>query len=138
MYVGGSTTANEVHTGNFNLSADAGSIVVSGVIDASDVAATDAAGNAIYVGGSISLQAGGDVILTPTAVLNASGQNFNNAGKGGSVTLVSGPTGLIPMGRTPPITVRTLISGAIPHPRRRSICPLPIFPSSSIPAARVR
>ncbi len=90
VYVDGNTAANEVHTGNFNLSADAGSIIVSGIIDASDVAATDAAGNAISIGGSINLQAGGNVILTPTAVLNASGQNFNNAGKGGSVTLVSG------------------------------------------------
>ena len=90
IYVDGGTAANEVKAGSFNLSADAGSIIVMGTIDASNLAATDAAGNPILVGGAIDLEAGANVILTSTAVLDVSGQNFSNAGKGGSVTLGSG------------------------------------------------
>jgi filamentous hemagglutinin len=79
-----------VRASSFDLSADTGSIEVTGTIDASNVATTDAAGNLIYVGGSIELDAGANVILAPTSVLNASGINFSDAGKGGSITLVSG------------------------------------------------
>ncbi|HEY0256760.1 MAG TPA: filamentous hemagglutinin family protein [Candidatus Methylacidiphilales bacterium] len=90
VYFDGGSAANEVHTGSFNLSADTGSIIVTGTIDASDVAATDATGKPISVGGVINLSAGGNVILARTAVLNVSGATFSNAGKGGAVTLLSG------------------------------------------------
>jgi len=90
------TVDGTVTAASYNLSVDQGSITVNGTINADSllnapgVATTDASGNAIYVGGSISLEAGGNLTLSSTAVLNASAQNFSNAGKGGSVTLVSG------------------------------------------------
>lgn len=90
VYLDGSTVSNDVHAGSYNLSVDQGWIIVSGLIDSHNVAATDSNGNPIEVGGSINLTAGQNIVLTPTAVLNASGQNFNNAGQGGSVSLTSG------------------------------------------------
>ena len=66
--------AAKAHT--FNLSADQGTITVSSLIDASG-----------STGGSISLAANGDVVLLAGANLNVRGTNFNNAGKGGEVTL---------------------------------------------------
>ena len=91
VVVNGSVTAATYH-----LSVDQGSITVNGMINADSalnapgVATTDASGKLIYVGGSINLEAGDNITLASTAVLNASGQNFSNAGKGGSVTLTSG------------------------------------------------
>jgi filamentous hemagglutinin len=79
-----------VRAGIFNLSADQGSITVTGTIDASNVAASDSTGKAILVGGSIDLDANGSVTLASGSVLTVAGQNFNNAGKGGSVTLAAG------------------------------------------------
>lgn len=74
VVVSGSTTAR-----NFVLSADAGSITVSGTIDASGT-----------TGGNIDLKASGSVTLNAGAILNATAQTFSNAGKGGSVYLEAG------------------------------------------------
>lgn len=63
----------------FRLSADGGSVLVTGLIDASG-----------KQGGEISLAAHGDMILGSGAVLDASGENFSNAGKGGLVQLEAG------------------------------------------------
>ena len=63
----------------YNLTADAGSITVSGKINAS--------GNH---GGAISLVASGDVILASGSVLTVVAQDFDSAGKGGSVFLGAG------------------------------------------------
>ncbi len=75
---------------SYGLSADQGSILVTGTIDASNVADTDAAGNPILTGGSIDLEAAGSVTLAAGSRLTAAGQNFDNAGKGGSITLAAG------------------------------------------------
>lgn len=90
VYIDGNTEATQVNAGVFNLSTDTGSIIVTGTINASNVAATDSAGNSILVGGTIDLEATGSVVLTSTGVLDASGQNFSNAGKGGAITLAAG------------------------------------------------
>ncbi len=87
---GSVTVDGTVTAGSYTLSLDAGSITVNGTINASDVAATDSLGNAILVGGTIELDAAGSVTLAPRAVLNAAGQNFSNAGEGGSVSLEAG------------------------------------------------
>jgi hypothetical protein len=64
---------------DFNLSADQGSIDVTGTIDASGP-----------TGGNIDLAASGSVTVGAGAVLNAQGENFDSAGKGGAVTLSAG------------------------------------------------
>ena len=84
------TLSNTVTADAFNVSADTGSITISGVINASDVASTDASGNPISIGGSISLQAAGSVTLLSGAVLNVAAQNYSDSGKGGSVDLEAG------------------------------------------------
>ena len=63
---------------SFNLSADQGSITVTaqGLIDASGL-----------TGGSIALSANAALTLQAGSKLSVAGQNFNSAGKGGSVTL---------------------------------------------------
>lgn len=63
----------------FIASADSGSILVSGIVDASG-----------QTGGIIALRASGDVVLLSGSVLDASAQDFNNAGKGGKVALEAG------------------------------------------------
>ena len=68
-----------IQTQNLRLSLDAGSITVASVIDASG-----------DNGGTIDLKASGSVTLQSGAVLNASGQTFSNAGKGGAVYLEAG------------------------------------------------
>jgi len=62
--------------GSFSLSADQGSITVSGKIDASGL-----------TGGKIDLIAGGDLTLLPGSELSVAATEFSNAGKGGSVVL---------------------------------------------------
>ncbi len=64
---------------SFNLSADQGSITVSGTIDASGA-----------TGGVIGLEASGGVTLASGALLTVAAQNFNAAGRGGAVTLEAG------------------------------------------------
>jgi hypothetical protein len=62
----------------FNLSADQGVITVTknGVIDASG-----------DTGGAIALAASGSITLQPGARLTVAGKNFNDAGKGGTISL---------------------------------------------------
>ncbi|QIF05757.1 filamentous haemagglutinin family protein [Roseimicrobium sp. ORNL1] len=86
---------------NFVLSADSGSIVVTGTVDASGV-----------TGGSIALRAYQSVILESGSLLDASAQTFSNAGKGGAVYLEAGSqkNGVIAGGTTAPtgwVDIRT-------------------------------
>ena len=73
----------------FSLVADQGSIDVTpnGVINASGVAAN---GDGVLTGGAISLIASGSVILEPNSGLSVRADNFDSAGKGGSVFLSAG------------------------------------------------
>jgi hypothetical protein len=73
------TVSGVVKARTFELSADAGSIDVTGMIDASGV-----------TGGTIELMAAGSVTLEPGAELTVAAQNFNAAGQGGAVTLEAG------------------------------------------------
>jgi filamentous hemagglutinin len=79
-----------VQAANYNLSVDQGSITVNGTINASNVAALDPNNKPILIGGTIDLTASGSIMLSPGSVLTVAGQNFDNAGKGGSVTLTAG------------------------------------------------
>lgn len=72
--VDGTTTARQ-----FRLSADQGSITVTGTIDASG-----------KTGGSIALASRGDLTLANGSRLTVAGQTFDSAGKGGSISLESG------------------------------------------------
>ena len=65
-----------VKSHTFDLSADQGGITVTGTVDASG-----------RRGGSIALAANAGVTLNSTALLDASGQTFDAAGKGGAVRL---------------------------------------------------
>lgn len=73
------TVAGEIHVRNFSLATDAGSILVTGLIDASG-----------ETGGNISLVAQGSLTLAPTAILTVAAEHFSNAGKGGQITLEAG------------------------------------------------
>jgi filamentous hemagglutinin family protein len=64
---------------DFALSADHGSIRVTGTIDASGA-----------TGGTVALAASGSVVLADGALIDASGKKFSNAGKGGAITLEAG------------------------------------------------
>jgi filamentous hemagglutinin family protein len=87
---------------NFNLSADAGSITVTGEINASDVLTANALGQVVSTGGAITLQAAGSVTLADNSILTvAAGDvtgaggvtipgSYTNAGRGGSVSLEAG------------------------------------------------
>lgn len=66
-------------TGEYRLSADAGDITVTGRIDASG-----------KTGGKVDLRAAGDLKVVTGAVIDASGEIFSTAGKGGSVALEAG------------------------------------------------
>jgi len=83
-----------VKSHNFSLVADHGSVDVTSVIDASGITTYDDNGNAIKpqytTGGSISLQASDSLILEPNSFLNVHADNFDHAGKGGSVFLSAG------------------------------------------------
>jgi filamentous hemagglutinin family protein len=71
--------SEQVRASEFVLSADQGSISVTGSIDASGP-----------VGGHISLSASGDLIVASGAKLSVAGRKFNSAGKGGSMLLEAG------------------------------------------------
>ncbi len=71
---GGTNVAN-----TFNVSADSGSIRVTGTIDVSG-----------ETGGNIALVASHDVVLEPTAVLDARGKLFRASGGGGEIRLEAG------------------------------------------------
>ena len=74
VLLGGTTTVRD-----FNLSADDGSITVSGTIDASG-----------QTGGSIGLAAARNLVLGETAVLTVAGREFSSAGRGGRIALEAG------------------------------------------------
>ena len=83
-------SVTDAKAGYYTLSADQGSITILGTINASDVPGTDSLGNTIQTGGSINLIAGQSVVISSGATLNVSGQNYDTAGKGGSITLEAG------------------------------------------------
>ena len=66
-------------TQTFNLSSDQGAITVAGTIDASGL-----------TGGTINLEACGSITLQNNSLLTVAAKNFNDAGKGGAVTLEAG------------------------------------------------
>jgi filamentous hemagglutinin len=74
LEIGGTAVARD-----YRAYADAGSITVTGTIDASGL-----------TGGSIDLQAHRNLVVAAGALLDASAQRFNAAGKGGSVYLGAG------------------------------------------------
>jgi filamentous hemagglutinin len=67
----------------FSLAADNGSISVTGTINASG-----------HTGGTISLAARSNLILTPGSLLDVSAATFDSAGKGGRISLESGTPSL--------------------------------------------
>ncbi|MCB1232786.1 MAG: filamentous hemagglutinin N-terminal domain-containing protein, partial [Verrucomicrobiae bacterium] len=74
LTIGGTATAR-----TYRVAADAGSIAVTGTIDASG-----------RTGGEIDLMAAGDLTVQSGSTLDASGQQFSSAGKGGAITLEAG------------------------------------------------
>ncbi len=84
--LGGTNVAN-----TFNVSADSGSIRVTGTIDASGA-----------TGGNIALVASRDVVLETTAVLTARGKLFRASGGGGEIRLEAGAS----VNGTPDLTAR--------------------------------
>lgn len=87
----------EVRAHDYSLSADHGSISVTGTINASGlIGATrsDPLGGTMDkadpTGGKIDLSASGSVALAPTAWLSAAGFAYNNAGQGGAISLSAG------------------------------------------------
>jgi len=70
---------HQIHSHEFSLAADNGSILVTGGIDAS--------GN---TGGSIALAAHGNLTIASGANLTVAATHFNSAGKGGSILLEAG------------------------------------------------
>ncbi len=73
------------------LAADQGKITVTGTMDASGLSLLDPKKPATDpTGGKIDLTASGSVVLSPTAGLNATGFAYNNAGKGGAISLSAG------------------------------------------------
>ncbi len=76
---GSVTIDGTVKAANYILSVDQGSITVNGTIDASG-----------QTGGTIQLISNGNLTLSGGSLLTVAGQIFNNAGKGGSISLESG------------------------------------------------
>ena len=73
----GDVLVASTHTArSYNLSADTGNITITGTIDSSG-----------QNGGRIGLFAGNRLTLAPGALLTVAGQNFDAAGKGGSIAL---------------------------------------------------
>jgi filamentous hemagglutinin family protein len=82
---------------DFTLSADQGSITVMGTLDASGLdgsTQSNPLGGTINAadptGGSIDLSAAGNLVLAPGSWLTAAGYAYNNAGKGGAISLSAG------------------------------------------------
>ena len=82
---GGDVTVSDVKAHAYTLSADTGSITVTGTIDASG-----------KTGGSINLFAGQSVVIEGGAMMTVHGETFDAAGKGGSIDLEAG-NGLSPV-----------------------------------------
>jgi len=79
-----------VRAWSFELTADTGSVTVSGRVDASQIPEVDPEGNTVQTGGFIGVFAGKSITLTSTGVLDVHGNAFNNAGKGGAIELEAG------------------------------------------------
>ena len=75
----GDLTLSSAKAHSYTLSADSGAITVNGTIDASGTS-----------GGSISLFAGKSLVLNNGATLSVHGQQYDDAGKGGSIDLEAG------------------------------------------------
>ncbi len=75
----GDVTVADVKARSYTLSADSGDITVTGLIDASGI-----------TGGSINLFAGRSVVLQSGSMLTVHGLGYDNAGKGGAITLEAG------------------------------------------------
>ena len=75
------TVSGTANTHKFTLSADGGSIIVTGFINASG-----------DTGGEIDLAARENITVMPGADLSVAGKDFNSAGKGGSISLAAGTT----------------------------------------------
>ena len=84
------TLRNSVTANSYSVSVDNGSITISGMINASDVAAVNGSGTPVSIGGAITLQAGGSVTLLSGALLTVAAQDYNDAQRGGSVELEAG------------------------------------------------
>lgn len=76
---GNVTVDGVARAATFDLTADLGSITVTGTINASGT-----------TGGTIHLASNGNLTLANGSVLTVAGQTFSNAGKGGQITLESG------------------------------------------------
>lgn len=87
---GSVTIDSTVNARRFLLGVDQGSITVNGTINAAG-----------QTGGRIDLIANGSVTVNSGALLTVAGQDFDNAGKGGSITLESGSQrlGIVGTGR---------------------------------------
>jgi len=75
----GDVTVGDVKAHSYTLSADAGSITVDGIIDASGT-----------TGGNIALQANGNVTVASGSELTVHADTYDSSGKGGSIFLSAG------------------------------------------------
>jgi hypothetical protein len=108
---GSLTIDSTVNARRFLLGVDQGSITVNGTINAAG-----------QTGGRIDLIANGDVTVNSGAMLTVEAQDFDNAGKGGSITLESGAqrlgvlgTGRVKLqtGSTLNLSVASKVAGAV-------------------------
>ena len=91
---------------SFSLTADLGFIDVSGTINASGIAANN---DGVTTGGSISLVSSGNVVLESGSKLTVQADNYDAAGKGGSILLSAGAE---VNGQINPSAVLNLMSGS--------------------------
>jgi filamentous hemagglutinin family protein len=76
---------------DISIAADHGSVVVTGTMDASGLSPSNPNQPAADpTGGQIDVSASGNVVLAPTAALTAVGYCYDNAGKGGAISLSAG------------------------------------------------
>lgn len=90
---GGVTVSGVAQSHTYNLSADGGSVTVSGLIDAAGATVTYAGmtyTSTYTTGGTINLYARDNVTLSSGSLLTVAAQNFSDAGKGGAVSLEAG------------------------------------------------
>lgn len=79
-----------IRTGNVNIDGKAESHIYQVIADAGDIVVSDTIDASGKTGGTIDLKATGSLILRNGALLDASGRQFDSAGKGGSVILEAG------------------------------------------------
>ena len=90
--IGSATLSSEptVTAAAYTVTANQGSITVYGTINAAAVASTDSTGNAIAIGGTIVLQAAGNVTLANGSTVTVAAQNYSNSQRGGAISLEAG------------------------------------------------